>query len=92
MNTTFNRPLSRRLDRCDRMIQNGSRDPGNGGNVCLFSAVTCMSQCKLRSLHANARLSESNLHCDVQVVTENKHTLPACGSLASLSIAMAFSR
>ena len=33
------RPLSRRLDRCDRMIQNESRDP-NGGNVRLFSAVT----------------------------------------------------
>ena len=32
------RPLSRRLDRCDRMIQNESRDP-NGGNVCLFSAA-----------------------------------------------------
>ena len=27
-----NRSLSRRLDRCDRMIQNESRDP-NGGNV-----------------------------------------------------------
>ena len=33
-------PLSRRLDRCDRVIQNESRDP-NGDNVCLFSAVTC---------------------------------------------------
>ena len=29
---TPNIPLSRRLDRCDRMIQNESRDP-NGGNV-----------------------------------------------------------
>ena len=37
-----NRPLSRRLDRCDRMIQNESSDP-NGGNVCLFSAATCTS-------------------------------------------------
>ena len=46
------RPLSRHLDRCDRMIQNESRDP-NGGNVCLFSAATCTSQCKLRSLRAN---------------------------------------
>ena len=27
-----NRPLSRSLDRCDRMITNESRDP-NGGNV-----------------------------------------------------------
>ena len=38
------RPLSRRLDRCDRMIQNESTYP-NG--VCLFSAATCTSQCKL---------------------------------------------
>ena len=49
------RPLSRRLDRCDRMIQNESRDP-NGSNVCLFSAAMCTSQCKLRSLHADASL------------------------------------
>ena len=41
------RPLSRRLDRCDRVIQNESRDP-NGGNMCLFSAATCTSQFKLR--------------------------------------------
>ena len=34
------RPLLRRLDRCNRMIQNESRDP-NGGNVCLFPAATC---------------------------------------------------
>ena len=31
--------LSRRLDRCDRMIQNESRD-SNAGNVLLFSAAT----------------------------------------------------
>ena len=31
------RPLSRRLDRCDRTIQNESSYP-NGGNMCLFSA------------------------------------------------------
>ena len=35
-----NRPLSRCLDRCDRMIRNESRYP-NGGNVCLLSAATC---------------------------------------------------
>ena len=29
-------------------IQSETRDP-NGGNVCLFSAATCTSQCKLRS-------------------------------------------
>ena len=33
-----------------------------------------------------------NFHCDVHVADENKHTLPPFGSLASLSIAMAFSR
>ena len=49
-------PLSRHLDRCDRMIQDESGDP-NGGNVRLFSAATCTSQCKLGSLHTNARLS-----------------------------------
>ena len=37
-----------------------SRDP-NGGDVCLFSEVTCKSQCKLRSLRANARLSDNGL-------------------------------
>ena len=31
------RPLSRRLDRCDRVIHNESGDP-NGGNMCSFSA------------------------------------------------------
>ena len=41
------RPLLRRLDRCNRMIQNESRHP-NGGT----------SQCKLRSLCANTRLQE----------------------------------
>ena len=35
---------------------------------------------------------ERNLHCDVHVAAENKHTLPPFGSLDSLSIAMAFSR
>ena len=40
---SYYRPLSRRLDRCDRMIQNESRY-SNGGNVCLFSAATCTSQ------------------------------------------------
>ena len=32
------RPLSRRLDRCDRVIQKESGDP-NGGNMCSFSRV-----------------------------------------------------
>ena len=33
------RPLSRRLDRCDRVIHNESGDP-NGGNMCSFSGAT----------------------------------------------------
>ena len=37
------RPLSRRLDRCDRVIQKESGDP-NGGNMCSFSWATCTSR------------------------------------------------
>ena len=47
-----NKLLALRLDRCDRVVQNESRYP-TAGNVCLFSAATCTSQCKLRSLRAN---------------------------------------
>ena len=50
----------------------------NGGNVCLFSAATCTSQCQLRSIRANARLSALITTCRE--------------SLVSLSIAVAFSR
>ena len=39
----FNRPLSRRLDRCDRVIQKESGDP-NGGNMCSFSRATGTSR------------------------------------------------
>ena len=35
--------LSRRLDRCDRVIQNESGDP-NGGNMCSFTGATCTSR------------------------------------------------
>ena len=38
-----NRHLSRRLDRCDRIIHNESGDP-NGGNMCSFSGATCTSR------------------------------------------------
>ena len=38
-----NRPLSRRLDRCDRVIHNESGYP-NGGNMCSFSGATCTSR------------------------------------------------
>ena len=43
--------------------------------MCLFSAATCKSQWRLRSLCANARLTERNLHCGVHVAAENKNTL-----------------
>ena len=39
----YNRPLSRRLDRCDRVIPNESGDP-NGGNMCSLSGATCTSR------------------------------------------------
>ena len=42
-NNPSNRPLSRRLDRCDRVIHNESGDP-NGGNMCSFSGATCTSR------------------------------------------------
>ena len=41
--TRDNRPLSRRLDRCDRVIHNESGDP-NGGNMCSLSGATCTSR------------------------------------------------
>ena len=37
------RPLSRRLDRCDRVIQKESGDP-NGGNMCSVSGATGTSR------------------------------------------------
>ena len=37
------RPSSRRLDRCDRVIQKESGDP-NGGNMCSFSRATGTSR------------------------------------------------
>ena len=40
---TVHRPLSGRLDRCDRVVQNESGDP-NGGNMCSFSGATCTSR------------------------------------------------
>ena len=40
---SINRPLSRRLDRCDRVIQKESGDP-NGGNMCSVSGATGTSR------------------------------------------------
>ena len=59
--TQRNRPLSRRLDRCDRMIQNESRDP-NGGNVYYVTMQITFLTRKFRNV-------ERNLHCDVVHIT-----------------------
>ena len=66
-------------------IESEASDP-NGGNVCLFSVATCTSQCNLRSSRRAFARRERNLHCDVHVAAENKHTLPPFGSLASFWI------
>ena len=52
------RPLSRRLDRCDRVIQNESRDPF-GGNVYYVTIQITFLTRKFRN-------GQCNLHCDVQ--------------------------
>ena len=55
------RPLSRRLDRCDRVIQNESRDPF-GGNVYYVTM-------QIRFFTRKFRNGERNLHCDVVHIT-----------------------
>ena len=55
------RPLSRRLDRCDRVIQNESRDPF-GGNVYYVTIQITFLTRKFRN-------GQRNLHCDVVHIT-----------------------
>ena len=55
------RPLSRCLDRCDRVIQNESRDPF-GGNVYYVTMQMTFLTRKFRN-------GERNLHCDVVHIT-----------------------
>ena len=55
------KPLLRRLDRCDRMIQNESRDP-NGGNVYYITMQITFLTRKFRNV-------ECNLHCDIVHIT-----------------------
>ena len=55
------RPLSRRLDRCDRVIQNESRDPF-GGNVYYVTMQIAFLTRKFRN-------GERNLHCDIVHIT-----------------------
>ena len=57
----YYRPLSRRLDRCDRVIQNESRDPF-GGNVYYVTMQMTFFTRKFRN-------GERNLHCDVVHIT-----------------------
>ena len=52
-----NSPIPRRLDRCDRMIQNESRYP-NGGNVYYVTIQITFLSRKCRNV-------KRNLHCDV---------------------------
>ena len=57
----FYRPFSRRLDRCDRMIQSEAKDPF-GGNVYYVTMQIKFFTCKFRNL-------QRNLHCDVVHIT-----------------------
>ena len=55
------RPLSRRLDRCDRVIQNESRDPFGGNEYYVTMQITFLTR-KFRN-------GERNFHCDVVHIT-----------------------
>ena len=55
------RPLSRRLDRCDRVIQNESRDPFGGNVYYVTMQITFLTR-KFRN-------KERNLHCDIVHIT-----------------------
>ena len=55
------RPLSRRLDRCDRVIQNEPRDPFGGNVYNVTMQITFLTR-KFRN-------GERNLHCDVVHIT-----------------------
>ena len=55
------RPLSRRLDRCDRVIQNESRYPFGGNVYYVTMQITFLTR-KFRN-------GELNLHCDVVHIT-----------------------
>ena len=55
------RPLSRRLDRCVRVIQNESRDPFGGNVYYVTMEITFLTR-KFRN-------GERILHCDVVHIT-----------------------
>ena len=54
-------PLSRRLDRCDHVIQNESRDPFGGNVYYVTMQITFLTR-KFRN-------GERILHCDVAHIT-----------------------
>ena len=58
---SIHRPLSRRLDRCDRVIQNESRDSFGGNVYYVIMQITFLTR-KFRN-------RERNLHCDVVHIT-----------------------
>ena len=58
------RPLSRRLDHCNRMTKNESRDP-NSGNVYYVTMQITFPTRKFRNV-------ERNLHCDIVHITKKK--------------------
>ena len=60
-NASRHRPLSRRLDRCDRVIQNESRDPFRGNVYYVTMQIMFLTR-KFRN-------GERNLHCDVVHIT-----------------------
>ena len=57
----MHRPLSRRLDRCDRVIQNESKDPFGGNVYYVTMQITFLTR-KIRN-------GERYLHCDIVHIT-----------------------
>ena len=79
--TPGHRPVSRRLDRCDRVIQKESGDP-NGANMCSVSGATGTSRVRHNAHYVPY----------AQIRFDNIDGVYVRESPASLSIAMEFSR
>ena len=80
---SMHRPLSRHLDRCDRVIQNESRDPFGGNVYYVTMQITFLTR-KFRNV-------ERNLHCDVVHITTKwvfRLTLDCNGVFAIKAYAM----
>ena len=79
------RPLSRRLDRCDCLIQNESRDPFSGNVYYVTMQITFLTR-KFRN-------GERNLHCDVVHITTkwvSTHTIDCNGVFAIKAYSVLF--